>query len=71
MEYNWKVNVVPILTKVLGVTCVLLTLGVIALEIGLYFDYQEVNLFKQWKYCPLFGHYFCFIEINVNLLDSK
>ena len=49
MEYNWKVSWVPLGTKVLGVIALVMSLTLIALEIGLYFGIREVSLFSGWK----------------------
>ena len=39
VEYNWKVNAVPLLTKLLGIIAIGLSIIVIGLEVGLYFNY--------------------------------
>ena len=48
IEYNWKVYAIPCLTKILATIALGLSLLVIALEVGLYFNFQEVNLFRWW-----------------------
>ena len=48
IEYNWKIYAIPCLSTILAIFATLLSLVVIALEVGLYFNYQEVNLFKWW-----------------------
>ena len=49
VEYNWKVTAVPMFTKIFGVIAIGLSIAVIGLEVGLYFNYQELNLFKMWS----------------------
>ena len=48
VEYNWKVHAVPLLTKILGILSIGLSVIVILLEVGLYFNLEKVNLFKMW-----------------------